>query len=105
MTEPYQLTLSQMAKALRTKSLTSEALVASCLERIHTVDHAVLAWARLDGEAALKRARQLDQTPYSGFLHGIPAAFARDEMIRARTPSPVPWWPTLTSPLMANSPP
>ena len=72
MTEPYQLTLSQMARALRTKSLTSEALVASCLERIHAVDREVLAWARLGSEAALTRARQLDQTPYSGFLHGIP---------------------------------
>ncbi len=72
MTEPYQLTLGQMAKALRTKTLTSEALVTSCLERIATVDPEVLAWARLDGNAALSRARQLDQEPPLSLLHGIP---------------------------------
>ena len=72
MTEPYQLTLGQMAKALRTKTLTSEALVTSCLERIAAVDPEVLAWARLDGNAALSRARQLDQEPPLSLLHGIP---------------------------------
>ena len=72
MTEPYQLTLGQMAKALRTKTLTSEALVTSCLERIAAVDPEVLAWARLDGNAALSRARQLDQEPPRSLLHGIP---------------------------------
>ena len=72
MTEPYQLTLGQMAKALRTKTLTSEALVTSCLERIAAVDPEVLAWARLDGNAALSRARELDQEPPRSLLHGIP---------------------------------
>ena len=72
MTEPYQLMLGQMAKALRTKTLTSEALVTSCLERIAAVDPEVLAWARLDGNAALSRARQLDQEPPRSLLHGIP---------------------------------
>jgi Asp-tRNA(Asn)/Glu-tRNA(Gln) amidotransferase A subunit family amidase len=72
MTEPYQLTLGQMVKALRTKTLTSEALVTSCLERIAAVDPEVLAWARLDGNAALSRARQLDQEPPRSLLHGIP---------------------------------
>ena len=72
MTEPYQLMLGQMATALRTKTLTSEALVTSCLERIAAVDPEVLAWARLDGNAALSRARQLDQEPPRSLLHGIP---------------------------------
>ena len=72
MTEPYQLTLGQMAQAIRACSLTSEALVTSCLERIAQVDPAVLAWASLDTNAALARAKQLDQEPPRSLLHGIP---------------------------------
>ncbi len=72
MTEPYQLTLGQMAQAIRAGSLTSEALVTSCLERIAQVDPAVLAWASLDTNAALARAKQLDQEPPRSLLHGIP---------------------------------
>ena len=69
---PYQLTLSQMAHALRERTLTSEQLVISCLERIAALDTEVLAWARLDAEAALARARQLDREPPRSLLHGIP---------------------------------
>lgn len=72
MTEPYQLTLSQMAQAIRTGNLTSEALVASCVARIAQIDPAVLAWASLDTEAALARSRLLDQEPPRSLLHGIP---------------------------------
>ncbi len=72
MTEPYQLTLGQMAQAIRAGSLTSEALVSSCLKRIAQVDPAVLAWASLDAKAALARAQQLDEEPPRSLLHGIP---------------------------------
>ena len=72
MTEPYQLTLGQMAQAIRTGSLTSEALVSSCLARIAQVDPAVLAWASLDANAALTRAQQLDKETPRSLLHGIP---------------------------------
>ena len=72
MTKPYQLTLSQMAQAIRTGNLTSEALVTSCAARIAQIDPAVLAWACLDTEAALARARLLDQEPPRSLLHGIP---------------------------------
>ncbi|MEI8403381.1 MAG: amidase family protein, partial [Alcaligenaceae bacterium] len=72
MTEPYQLTLGQMAQAIRAGTLTSEALVSSCLERIAHVDPAVLAWTSLDAKAALSRAQQLDQEPPRSLLHGIP---------------------------------
>ena len=72
MTEPYQLTLGQMAQAIRAGSLTSEALVTSCLERIAQVDPAVLAWAGLNAKAALARARKLDQELPRSLLHGIP---------------------------------
>ncbi len=72
MTEPYQLTLGQMAQAIRAGTLTSEALVSSCLERIAQVDPAVLAWASLDTKAALARAQQLDKESPRSLLHGIP---------------------------------
>lgn len=72
MTEPYQLTLGQMAQAIRAGTLTSEALVSSCLEHIAHVDPAVLAWASLDTKAALTRAQQLDKEAPRSLLHGIP---------------------------------
>ena len=72
MTEPYQLTLGQMAQAIRAGTLTSEALVSSCLERIAQIDPAVLAWASLETVAALTHARQLDKDTPRSLLHGIP---------------------------------
>jgi Asp-tRNA(Asn)/Glu-tRNA(Gln) amidotransferase A subunit family amidase len=72
MTEPYQLTLGQMAQAIRAGSLTSEALVSSCLARIAQIDPTVLAWASLDAKAALARARLLDKETPRSLLHGIP---------------------------------
>ncbi len=72
MTEPYELTLGQMAQAIRAGNLTSETLVSSCLARIAQVDPAVLAWASLDTKAALARAKQLDKEAPRSLLHGIP---------------------------------
>lgn len=72
MTEPFQLTLSQTAQALRAGQLSSEQLVTSCLEHITAVDQDVLAWAHLDVDAALMRAKQLDQETPRSILHGIP---------------------------------
>jgi Asp-tRNA(Asn)/Glu-tRNA(Gln) amidotransferase A subunit family amidase len=72
MTKPYQLTLGQMAQAIRAGKLTSEALVNSCLERIAHVEPEVLAWVCLDAKAALARARMLDKEPPRSLLHGIP---------------------------------
>jgi len=72
MTEPYQLTLGQMAHAIRAGALTSEALVTSCLERITQVDPSILAWASLQAKAALARAQQLDKESPRSLLHGIP---------------------------------
>jgi Asp-tRNA(Asn)/Glu-tRNA(Gln) amidotransferase A subunit family amidase len=72
MTEPYQLTLGQMAQEIRAGRLTSEALVSSCLARIAQIDPAVLAWASLDAKAALARARKLDKEAPRSLLHGIP---------------------------------
>ena len=72
MTEPYELTLGQMAQAIRAGNLTSEALVSSCLARIAQIEPDVLAWASLDAKAALARAKQLDKEAPRSPLHGIP---------------------------------
>ncbi len=56
--------------------LTSEELVASCLDRITEVDDKVQAWAFLDRDHALKQARAADQARKEGKpcgpLHGVP---------------------------------
>ncbi|WP_018390829.1 amidase [Ancylobacter sp. FA202] len=53
-------------------SLTSERLVAACLERIALREPEVEAWTHLDAEGALAQARALDAGPSQGLLHGIP---------------------------------
>ena len=53
-------------------SLTSEALVQSCLDRIREREDTVQAWSHVDWEGALERARECDRTPSKGPLHGIP---------------------------------
>ena len=72
MSLPHRLTLRQMTRALQARTLTSEQLVRSCLEHIAAVDPQILAWASLEPEAALARAKQLDNEPLRGLLHGIP---------------------------------
>ena len=73
MTEPFRLTAKEAAKQIADGKLTSEKLVASCLERIKAREPEVGAWFFLDPELALSQARALDNasTPH-GPLHGIP---------------------------------
>ncbi|HYT47702.1 MAG TPA: amidase [Burkholderiales bacterium] len=56
--------------------LTSEELVAACLERIRAAEPSVQAWAFLDEEHALEQARAADERKRSGepigALHGVP---------------------------------
>ena len=56
--------------------LSSEALVQSCLERIAATDTTLKAWAHLDPDLALDRARDMDRVRKSGRatgpLHGVP---------------------------------
>lgn len=56
--------------------LSSEALVDSCLQRITATDNTLKAWAHLDPDLALGRAREMDRIRKSGRatgpLHGIP---------------------------------
>lgn len=67
-----ELTAQEAAAEIAAGRLTSEALVAACLERIGAREPTVGAWIHLDGEAALAEARERDRGPARGPLHGVP---------------------------------
>ncbi len=64
-------TALEAARRIADGSLTSEALVRACLDRISEREPLVQAWQHLDIDAALNMARHLDQFG-SGPLKGIP---------------------------------
>jgi len=70
--EPCFLTAAAAAARIREKTLTSETLVRSCLERIAERDAEVRAWVHVDPAHAVAQARELDKRPISGPLHGLP---------------------------------
>jgi amidase len=74
MPDPLSLSARDAAQQIAAKRLSSEALVASCLERIAAREAAVGAWHYLDPEAARAAARQCDREPPRGPLHGLPIA-------------------------------
>ena len=61
MKAPYELTASQARVALESNTLTSEALVHSCIERIQDRESTVHAWVQTDFAAALAAARAADR--------------------------------------------
>ncbi len=75
--EPLQrLTAATAAKLIASGQVSSEDLVAACLARIAARDGDVKAWAHVDPESALARARVADTWRRSGRglgpLHGVP---------------------------------
>jgi amidase len=71
--ESFRLTATEARRRLAARTLTAEALVRSCLERIAARESKVHAWAFIDPEGAMRRARQLDRLRHpAGALHGIP---------------------------------
>lgn len=71
-TRPCDLSAVAAAAAIARRELSSQELVASCLERIEERDEAVMAWAHLDPGAALAQARAADAAEPTGPLHGVP---------------------------------
>jgi aspartyl-tRNA(Asn)/glutamyl-tRNA(Gln) amidotransferase subunit A len=67
-----------LAAAMTAGSLTAEALVRRCLDRIASVDGQVQAWVQVLAEEALATAGALDAERAAGMvrgpLHGIPVA-------------------------------
>jgi Asp-tRNA(Asn)/Glu-tRNA(Gln) amidotransferase A subunit family amidase len=68
----HRLSAAEAARRIARRELTSEALIASCLERIAAREEAVRAWAWLDADLALQQARALDHELPRSPLHGVP---------------------------------
>ena len=68
------LSACEAAEQLAQRSLRAEDLVRSCLERIDAREPEVQAWTHVARDAALARARALDQGAHQGLLHGLPIA-------------------------------
>ena len=67
-----RISAADAAAAIAAGKLTSEALVAACLDQIARREKDVQAWAHIDPEAALKEARSRDGEKPKTRLHGIP---------------------------------
>jgi len=73
------LSLSELALAIERRELSSEKVVAACLERIATWQPSRNCFIHIDGHRALEHARQCDLHLAKGFkplgpLHGVPLA-------------------------------
>jgi amidase len=65
-------TLGELASGISNGTVSSTALLESCLARIEARDTTVKAWAYVDARAALEQARRLDEERPRSPLHGIP---------------------------------
>jgi Asp-tRNA(Asn)/Glu-tRNA(Gln) amidotransferase A subunit family amidase len=68
------LSACEAAEQLAQRTLRAEDLVRDCLERIDAREPEVQAWTHVARDAALARAKALDQGPHQGLLHGLPIA-------------------------------
>ena len=57
------LDATDAARQIASGKITSEQLVRDCLDHIAAREPAVGAWAYLNADAAITRARELDQAP------------------------------------------
>jgi aspartyl-tRNA(Asn)/glutamyl-tRNA(Gln) amidotransferase subunit A len=75
-TDPALLSLANAARLIAARKLSSQELVAACLDRIEQYDGQVNAFVTLTAERALQQAAQADAEiaagRYRGPLHGIP---------------------------------
>src|SRR5690625_2222859 len=65
-------TINETIAQMQQQSLTSESLLQRCVQRIDQREKDIQAWSHLDIKKALTAARQADETPSDGLLHGIP---------------------------------
>lgn len=69
---PERLTAVEGRRLLKSGALTSEAWVRACLARIREREEDVRAWAYVDWDRAIERARAADRSPSRKPLHGVP---------------------------------
>ena len=75
--KPYELTITEALKEIKSGALSSEELTHSCLERIDTVEESVSAFISYDGENAIEQAKAADEQlkkedKEQGMLLGMP---------------------------------
>ena len=75
MNDVNHLTAAEAARRIAAGELSSEELVAACLERIRQRDSEVQAWVHCDRDAALAQARAIDKSRPQGVLAGVPVGF------------------------------
>ncbi len=76
MPEPFELSVAEAEKRIRSRELTSVALAESLLNRIEPLEPTLKAWVTIDKEDVLSTARKLDRELEEkgprGPLHGVP---------------------------------
>ncbi len=73
-TEPYEMTVVELAALIHDRSLSPLDLLESYHRRIRAYDSVLKAFNTVPEDAARSRAGQLADEPWSGPLHGIPLA-------------------------------
>ena len=71
---PNELTALEALRRIDAVTLTSEALIEACLQRIAEREDVGGAWQHLAADKAMETARTTDQIPTGQPLHGIPVA-------------------------------
>lgn len=74
MTELTRLSATRLVERLRRREVSAEEVAAAHLRRIRERDPLIRAFAALDPDRVLERARQLDRGEITGPLHGLPVA-------------------------------
>jgi Asp-tRNA(Asn)/Glu-tRNA(Gln) amidotransferase A subunit family amidase len=70
--EPHRLPATTLARLIEGGELTAEWVARSCLDRIAEREPVVRAWAHLDRDTVLERARASDKSAKRGLLKGVP---------------------------------
>lgn len=71
--EPYSYTITKASELLRTRKLSAEELLRSCMDRIEAIDVSVNAVVHRNFDSALDEAKKIDRTgKFASPLSGIP---------------------------------
>ncbi|HSG48902.1 MAG TPA: amidase [Longimicrobiales bacterium] len=73
-TEPWAMSLAELAALIRDGALSPAELVDAYLARIDAMDGTLMAFNTVNAEAARAAAARLERASWSGPLHGIPLA-------------------------------
>lgn len=73
-TEPWALSVAELAALIRDGALSPADLVDAYLARIEAMDGTLMAFNTVNAEAARAAAARLGRVPWTGPLHGIPLA-------------------------------